>query len=110
MSCGCSHTATSGSGTTGARSELPPDLADFVQRVRRHTDLPLAVGFGIRTPVRAAEIARVADAAVVGTAIVDRIPAGIGADGRPQPGLVDEVLGFVRSLADGVAGTRGPAS
>ena len=97
-------------GITGAGQAEGAAVNDAVGRLRRHTDLPLAVGFGIRTPERAAEIARVADAAVVGTAIVDRIAAGIGADGRPQPGLVDEVLGFVRSLADGVAGARGPAS
>jgi tryptophan synthase alpha chain len=57
-------------GTTGARSELPPDLADFVQRVRRQTDLPLAVGFGIGTGAQAAAVASFADGVIVGSALV----------------------------------------
>ena len=57
-------------GITGARSELPPDLADFVQRVRRHTNLPLAVGFGIGTGAQAAAVARLVDGVIVGSALV----------------------------------------
>ncbi|MCP4168740.1 MAG: tryptophan synthase subunit alpha [Chloroflexi bacterium] len=57
-------------GITGARSELPPHLADFVTRVRGHTDLPLAVGFGIGTPQQAAAVAQLADGVVVGSALV----------------------------------------
>ncbi len=57
-------------GITGARSELPPDLAGFVQRVRRHTDLPLAVGFGIATGQQAAAVAAIADGVIVGSALV----------------------------------------
>ena len=57
-------------GTTGARRELPPDLADFVARVRKHTDLPLAVGFGIGNGAQAAAVAQIADGVIVGSALV----------------------------------------
>jgi tryptophan synthase alpha chain len=57
-------------GITGARRELPPDLAAFVQRVRRQTGLPLAVGFGIGTAEHAAAIAELADGVIVGSALV----------------------------------------
>ena len=57
-------------GTTGARRELPPDLADFVARVRKHTDLPLAVGFGIGDGAQAAAVAQIADGVIVGSALV----------------------------------------
>lgn len=57
-------------GITGARSELPPDLADFVRRVRRHTQLPLAVGFGIGSREQAAAVAQIADGVIVGSALV----------------------------------------
>ena len=57
-------------GITGARTELPPDLAEFVARVRRHTRLPLAVGFGIGTGAQAAAVAGIADGVIVGSALV----------------------------------------
>lgn len=57
-------------GITGTRSELPPNLAEFVQRVRRHTKLPLAVGFGISTGAQAAAVAQIADGVIVGSALV----------------------------------------
>jgi len=57
-------------GITGARSELPPDLADFVMRVRHHTRLPLAVGFGIATGEQAAAVASIAEGVIVGSALV----------------------------------------
>ena len=71
-------------------------------RIKRHTALPVAVGFGIKTPEQVAAIAKVADAAVVGSAIVDVIANGVDANGRAGPSLVDDVLGLVRSLAQGV--------
>jgi tryptophan synthase alpha chain len=64
--------------------------------------LPVAVGFGIRTPDQAGTVARVADAVVVGSALVDRIAANLDAKGRAKPGLVEDVLGFVSGLAAGV--------
>lgn len=57
-------------GITGARAALPPHLAEFVERVRTHTDLPLAVGFGISTPQQAAQVATIADGVIVGSALV----------------------------------------
>jgi len=57
-------------GITGVRSELPPHLAGFVASAREHTDLPLAVGFGIATPQQASSVAALADGVVVGSALV----------------------------------------
>lgn len=57
-------------GITGMRSELPPDLKDFIQRVRRHTNLPIAVGFGISNGAQAAAVAQIADGVIVGSALV----------------------------------------
>jgi tryptophan synthase alpha chain len=93
-------------GITGAGSAQIDDIASGVGRVRRATGLPVAVGFGVRTPDQAADIARVADAVVIGSAIVGRIAQGLDGDGRPAPGLTDAVLGFVRELSAGVANAR----
>ena len=57
-------------GITGARTELPPDLAGFIARVRRHTDLPLAVGFGIGSGAQAAAVAQIAEGVIVGSALM----------------------------------------
>ena len=94
-------------GITGAGSASAEVIGAAVARLKRHTALPVAVGFGIRTPEQAAAVARVADAAVVGTALVDRVKANLDDDGAATPGLVDDVLGLVRDLADGVRGARG---
>lgn len=88
-------------GITGTRSAGIDGVAGAVARLRKHTSLPVAVGFGIRTPQQAAEIARVADAAVVGSALVDKLAANIG-----NPGLIDAVLADVAALAKGVRGAR----
>ena len=93
-------------GITGTRSASSSDLAAAVPRVRRHTDLPLAIGFGIRTPQQAAEAARVADAAVVGSALVDTIAASLDEDGRARPETARQVLAQVRQLADAVREAR----
>lgn len=79
-------------GITGAAEAEASAVAPEVERIRKLTGLPVCVGFGIKTPERAAEIAKVADGVVVGSAIVDRIGAGDS---------VVEVLGFVKELADG---------
>jgi len=60
-------------GVTGARTELPPDLPDFLNRIREQTSLPLAVGFGISTPAQVAQVSKIADGVVVGSAIVSAI-------------------------------------
>ena len=79
-------------GTTGAAAANPEEVAPEVARIKAATDLPVIVGFGIRDPEAARAVASVADGCVVGSAIVGEIGAG-----KPA----DEVLAFVRSLADG---------
>ncbi len=79
-------------GITGAAAAEAGDVAPEVARIKAKTDLPVIVGFGIRTPETAEAIARVADGAVVGSAIVDMM-------GKGKP--VAEVLDFVRGLAEG---------
>jgi len=91
-------------GITGTKSVSEGDVRKAVERLRRHTDLPIAVGFGITTPEDARAIATVADAAVVGSAIVNRILAKVGADGKAQAGMVEDVLEFVQELAAGAHG------
>jgi tryptophan synthase alpha chain len=93
-------------GITGTRSAETASVAQAVARIRRFTELPVAVGFGIRTPEQAAAIAQVADAAVVGSAIVQRIADGLEGESRASPELVATVLDFVRQLASGVRTAR----
>ena len=97
-------------GITGAGAPVALQVKAAIERLRRHTELPLAVGFGIRTPEQAREIAAAADAVVVGSALVDRIARALDADGRARPGLVEEVLGQVRELAEGVHAARKAAA
>lgn len=60
-------------GVTGARSAMDAGLPSFIERLRRHTTLPLAVGFGVSTPAQAAEVAAFADGVIVGSALVELI-------------------------------------
>jgi len=94
-------------GITGTRAAGIDELSAALAAVRRHTTLPVAVGFGIRTPEQAAAVAQVADAAVVGSAIVERIAGGLREDGRAGPELIDSVAQCVGALADAVHGARG---
>lgn len=89
-------------GITGTKSPTLDSIEAAAARLKRFTDLPMAVGFGIRTADMARDVASIADAAVVGSAIVERVTANLDDDGKPKAGLVDDVLGFVRELADGV--------
>ena len=91
-------------GVTGVKEADEAVVAPAVVRVRRASGLPVAVGFGIRTPERAAAIARVADAAVVGSALVDVVKAELDDSGKARPGLADKVLGLVSELAAGIRG------
>ena len=90
-------------GITGTRSAAGADIKAAVERLKRHTKLPVAVGFGIKTRTQAAEVAASADAAVVGSALVDRIAAGLRAGGDPDK-AVGDVLSLVADLAAGVRG------
>ncbi len=89
-------------GITGTTSATVSDVEAAVARLRQATDLPIAIGFGIRTPAQAGMMARTGDAAVVGSALVNKIAEHMCADGRPGPGLVEHVIQFVASLASGV--------
>ena len=93
-------------GITGTRSAANADVSAAVARLKRHTDLPVAVGFGIKTADQAAEIAKVADAAVVGSALVSRIGADVDDSGTASPKAVSETLALVRELAAGVRRAR----
>ena len=68
--------AVSVTGVTGARDEVPAEVADLVSRARAHTDLPIAVGFGVASPASATMVARVADGVVVGSALIRTLAEG----------------------------------
>lgn len=89
-------------GITGTRSSAAAAVEAALSRIRQHTDLPVAVGFGIKTPEQAAEIAAFADAVVVGSAIVAVVAENLDGTGRPLPGLVDKVIARVEGLAQAV--------
>jgi len=93
-------------GITGTRSVDDKAVREAMARLRRHTTMPVAVGFGIKTPEAAAAIARDADAAVVGSAIVQAVADTLDASGKATGATVDRVLGLVRDLAAGVRGAR----
>jgi tryptophan synthase alpha chain len=91
-------------GITGTKSATNKTIRDAVGRLRRHTDLPIGVGFGIRTPEDARDVSRVANAAVVGSAIVEKVVEGLNGKGEATAGLAENVLDYVRQLAAGVRG------
>ena len=91
-------------GITGTASAALADIEAAVARLKSHTDLPIAVGFGIKTPEQAAEIAGAAEAAVVGSALVNVIAGNLDGEGKAGSGLVEAALGFVGDLARGVRG------
>ena len=93
-------------GITGTRSASADSLAAALPRIRAATTLPVAIGFGVRTPAQAADAVRVADAAVVGTALIDTLAASLDAEGRAAPDTAERVLAQVRALAEGVRGAR----
>jgi tryptophan synthase alpha chain len=96
-------------GITGTRSATSEHLAEAIPRIRRVTDLPIAVGFGVRSPHQAAEAVRIADAAVVASALIDTLAVNLDEHGRAKAGAVRKVLDQVRELAAGVRGARVPA-
>ena len=89
-------------GITGSASPERNVVEEAVARVKRHTDLPVAVGFGIRTAEQAEAIASVADGAVVGSALVDVIAESLDSHGGSSPETVTETLKKAQELADGV--------
>jgi tryptophan synthase alpha chain len=93
-------------GITGSVSADANVVGEAVARIKRHTKLPVCVGFGIRTPQAARGIAAHADGAVVGTALVDALRGSLDPDGRATAKTVDAVAGLAASLAQGVRGAR----
>ena len=93
-------------GITGSASADAGVVAKAVERLHAKSDLPVAVGFGIRTPEQAADIARVADAAVVGSAFCQTVADSLDEKGRAKPDCVANVLALARALGDGVRGAR----
>ena len=93
-------------GITGTRAADAAAVRVAVERLRRFTKLPVAVGFGIKNPQQAAEVARAADAAVVGSVIVDRLAFNLDPQGNAKPSLVEAVLADIRALAAGVRTAR----
>ncbi|MGE8152137.1 tryptophan synthase subunit alpha [Pseudomonas vancouverensis] len=88
-------------GVTGAAAATVEHVEEAVARLRRHTDLPISIGFGIRTPEQAAGIARLADGVVVGSALIDQI-----ANAATPEQAVDGVLSLCSALAEGVRKAR----
>src|SRR5690606_26800733 len=64
-------------GITGARSQLPTDLTDYIARIRRHTDMPLVLGFGISTPEQVTELQGLVDGFIVASALIKAAPNGM---------------------------------
>ncbi len=98
---------------TGITGSAAPDqgrVAAAVSRIKRHTQLPVAVGFGVRTAEQARAIAQAADAVVVGSALVEALAKGLDVEGRATEGTVKSVAELVSTLADGVRSARQQAA
>ena len=93
-------------GVTGTKTIAPEEVAASLARIRAATDLPVAVGFGIKTEADAAKVARIADAAVVGSALVAEISQFSGPDGKNVAGAVKAVLDLSRRLAGAAHNAR----
>ena len=93
-------------GITGSAAADSAAVGAAVGRIKRHTDLPVCVGFGIRTPEAARGIAEGADGAVVGSALVDALSGSLDTGGKATAGTVNAVAGLVASLAAGVRSAR----
>jgi len=93
-------------GITGSASADSKAVGQAVARIKRHTKLPVCVGFGIRTPEAARAIAASADGAVVGTALVDALRASLDPNGGATAKTVDAVTDIAASLAQGVRGAK----
>ena len=93
-------------GITGSANADAAAVGEAVGRIKRHTRLPVCVGFGIRTPEAAHGIAQKADGAVVGTALVDALRGSLDTEGCATAKTVGAVAGLVASLAQGVRGAK----
>jgi tryptophan synthase alpha chain len=93
-------------GITGSALTDTSKVAQAVKRIKGHTNLPIAVGFGVKTAEQAKVIGQSADAVVVGSAIVQQIASSLGKDGKAGPDTVDLVATMVRGLSTGVRAAR----
>lgn len=93
-------------GITGSATPNATRVSDAVARIKRHTKLPVAVGFGVKTAQNAREIAQGADAVVVGSALIDRLRDSLDAEGQATAGTVKAVTSLASELADGVRSVR----
>ncbi|QDP23128.1 tryptophan synthase subunit alpha [Bradyrhizobium cosmicum] len=93
-------------GITGAAAADATAVGEAVARIKRHTNLPICVGFGIRTPEAARAIAEKADGSVVGTALVDALKNSLDADGHATAKTVSAVAELTAALAKGVRGAQ----
>jgi tryptophan synthase alpha chain len=94
-------------GVTGTVTASVEHLQAAIPRIRKVTDLPIAIGFGVRTPQQAGTAAHIADAAVVASALIDTLSAHLDAEGKALPGAVGAVLDQVRGLAAAVRKPKG---
>jgi tryptophan synthase alpha chain len=93
-------------GITGAAAPDTDNVTAAVKRIKRHTDLPVAVGFGVKTAAHARAIAEGADGVVVGSALVEALRVSFGKNGKARAGSVKAVTGLVSQLAEGVRAAR----
>jgi tryptophan synthase alpha chain len=93
-------------GITGTKRPDTALVAEAVDRIKRHTDLPVAVGFGVTNPEQAAMIGRNADGVVVGSALVRAVEASLDGNGRASAGTVAAVTNLVAELSQGVRAAR----
>ena len=93
-------------GVTGTRTASADELAAAIPHIRAVTDLPIAIGFGVRTPAQAAAAVRAADASVVASALLDTLAGSLDEHGRVGPNPVRLVLDQVRDLAEAVRSAR----
>ena len=97
-------------GITGAATPDPAKVAAAVAGIKRHTSLPVAVGFGVRSAEQAAVIASYADGVVVGSALVNALKGSLERDDKPTAKTVTAVINLVAELARGVRGARRQAA
>jgi tryptophan synthase alpha chain len=97
-------------GITGTAAPDATKVSEAVTRIKRHTILPVAVGFGVRTAAQARAIGRAADGVVVGSALVDAVKGSLDEKGRATPSTVAAVTALVAELAGGVRAARAEAA
>lgn len=97
-------------GVSGAATPQTSNVIEAVARIKRHTSLPIAVGFGLKTPEHARAIAEGADAAVVGSALVEAVRTSLDEKARATPKTVKAVTDLVSALAEGVRSARRKAA